>query len=161
MGEFPGGPVVRTLHFHCRGHGLDPSSGIKTPHASRCGKKKKKPMIWKMAVGVCQFVLGYFLDSGIYQRESGVFFETVMCYLQIYVTMPCTYRMMSCEPLERLRLTSLMDHPQEGKRVAMPFILCFYWNELKKYETKSMNCVVFSCPELGPSKCLWFSLSNT
>lgn len=89
-------------------------------------EKKKKHMIRKMVVGVCQFVLGYFLDSGIYQRESGIFFETVMCYLQIYVTMPCTYPMMSYEPLERLRLTSLMDHPQEGKRVAMPFILCFY-----------------------------------
>ena len=68
-----------------------------------------------MVVGVCVFVLGYFLDSGIYQYESGIFFETVMCYLQIYVTMPCTYRMMSYEPLERPRLTSLMDHPQEGR----------------------------------------------
>lgn len=68
---------------------------------------------------------------------------------QIYVTMPCTYRMMSYEPLERPRLTGFMDHPQEGKRVAMPFILCFYWNELKKYETTSMNCVVFSCPQLA------------
>ena len=25
--EFPGGPVVRTLHFHCRGHRFDPWSG--------------------------------------------------------------------------------------------------------------------------------------
>ena len=41
VGDFPGGPMVRTLHFHCRGHGLDPWSGIKTPHALRCGKKKK------------------------------------------------------------------------------------------------------------------------
>ena len=23
--EFPGGPVVRALHFHCRGHGFNPS----------------------------------------------------------------------------------------------------------------------------------------
>ena len=21
--DFPGGPVVKTLHFHCRGHGFD------------------------------------------------------------------------------------------------------------------------------------------
>ena len=27
MGEFPGGPVVRTPRFHCRGHGFDPWSG--------------------------------------------------------------------------------------------------------------------------------------
>ena len=25
--ESPGGPVVRTPHFHCRGHRLDPWSG--------------------------------------------------------------------------------------------------------------------------------------
>lgn len=75
---------------------------------------------------VYQFDLEYFLDSGICQYESGIFLQTVMCCLQIYVTMPCTYRMMSYEPLERPRLTGLMDHPQEGKRVAMPFILCFY-----------------------------------
>ena len=23
-GDFPGSPVVKTLHFHCRGHGFDP-----------------------------------------------------------------------------------------------------------------------------------------
>ena len=22
--DFPGGPVVKTLHFHCRGHGFHP-----------------------------------------------------------------------------------------------------------------------------------------
>ena len=26
-GYFPDGTVVRTLHFHCRGHGFDPWSG--------------------------------------------------------------------------------------------------------------------------------------
>ena len=30
---FPGGPVVRTLRFHCRGHGFKPWSG-KIPHAA-------------------------------------------------------------------------------------------------------------------------------
>ena len=97
---------------------------------------------------------GYFLVSGIYWYESGIFFETVMCYLQICVTMPCTYRMMSYEPLERPTLTGLMDHPQEGKRVAMPFILCFYWNELKKKKKKKRNqkyelCCLFM-PRISP-----------
>ena len=27
MRNFPGGPVVKTLHLHCREHGFDPSSG--------------------------------------------------------------------------------------------------------------------------------------
>ena len=26
-GDFPGGPVVGTLRFHCKGHGFDPWSG--------------------------------------------------------------------------------------------------------------------------------------
>ena len=26
-GDFPVGPVVKTLHFQCRGHGFDPWSG--------------------------------------------------------------------------------------------------------------------------------------
>ena len=34
--EFPGGPVIRTLQFHCRGNRLD--SWSHKPH----GKKKKK-----------------------------------------------------------------------------------------------------------------------
>ena len=38
-GDFPGGPPVRTLHFHCRGHGFDPWSGNSDP---ACLKKKKK-----------------------------------------------------------------------------------------------------------------------
>ena len=25
--DFPGGPVVKALRFHCRGHGFDPWSG--------------------------------------------------------------------------------------------------------------------------------------
>ena len=27
FGDFPGGPVVKTLCFHCRGCGFNPSSG--------------------------------------------------------------------------------------------------------------------------------------
>ena len=29
--HFPGGPVVKTLHFHCRGHRFDPWSGNYDP----------------------------------------------------------------------------------------------------------------------------------
>ena len=40
---FPGGPVVRALCFHCRGHGFDPWSGNQdsTSHMARPKKKKK------------------------------------------------------------------------------------------------------------------------
>ena len=40
--EFPGGPVVRTLHFHCRGPGFNPGWGTKIPQAVRHGQKKQK-----------------------------------------------------------------------------------------------------------------------
>ena len=46
MGDFTGGPVVKTCHFHHRvGVGLIPGLELRFPHAARCGqnlKKKKK-----------------------------------------------------------------------------------------------------------------------
>ena len=38
-GDFPGGPVVKTLHVHCRGTGLVPGQKTKIPHASGCNQK--------------------------------------------------------------------------------------------------------------------------
>ena len=38
--EFPGGPVVRILHFHCWGQGLSPGRGNKDPK-NHVAKKKK------------------------------------------------------------------------------------------------------------------------
>ena len=38
-GDFPGGPVVRTPSFHCRGRGFDPWSGNWDP--AGCAAKKK------------------------------------------------------------------------------------------------------------------------
>ena len=40
--DFPGGPVVKTLHFHCRGHEFDPGWRTKISQATQCGQKKKK-----------------------------------------------------------------------------------------------------------------------
>ena len=39
---FPGGPVVRTLSFHCRGTSLLPGQGTNFPHAIRQPKNKMK-----------------------------------------------------------------------------------------------------------------------
>ena len=41
-GEFPGGPVVGTQHFHCQGQGLISGWGTKILQAVWCGQKKKK-----------------------------------------------------------------------------------------------------------------------
>ena len=40
--DFPGGPVVKTLHFHCRGKGSIPGWGTKIPHATPHGQKKER-----------------------------------------------------------------------------------------------------------------------
>ena len=42
MGGFPGCPVVKTLHFHCRGMSLTPGQGTKILHATQPKKKKRK-----------------------------------------------------------------------------------------------------------------------
>ena len=40
--DFPGGPVVKTPCFQCRGTGSIPGLGTKIPHAMLRGQKKKK-----------------------------------------------------------------------------------------------------------------------
>ena len=45
FGDFPGGPVIRTLRAHCWGHGLDPWSVVRElrSHRLQCAIRKKKP----------------------------------------------------------------------------------------------------------------------
>ena len=40
--KFPGGPVLRTQHFHCRGPGSIPGRGTKILQAMLCRKKERK-----------------------------------------------------------------------------------------------------------------------
>ena len=40
--EIPGGPVVRTPHFQCKGHRFDRWLGTKIQHVMRCVQKKKE-----------------------------------------------------------------------------------------------------------------------
>ena len=47
--EFPGGPVVRTQHFHCPGSGSIPGRGTKIPKAERgTAKIMKQDMFFTM-----------------------------------------------------------------------------------------------------------------
>ena len=39
--DFPGGPAVETLRFHCRGPRFEPWSGTKIPQATRHNQKRK------------------------------------------------------------------------------------------------------------------------
>ena len=41
-GEFPGGPVVKTLHFNVGGAGLIPGLGTKIPHALQSNNQNVK-----------------------------------------------------------------------------------------------------------------------
>ena len=38
--DFPGGPVVKTSHFHYRGHGFNPRLGTKILHIGWCKIKR-------------------------------------------------------------------------------------------------------------------------
>ena len=40
--DFPGGPVVKTPRFQCRGHWFDPGQGTKIPYAVPCSQNNKK-----------------------------------------------------------------------------------------------------------------------
>ena len=40
--DFPGGPVVKTPHFQCRGHGFHPETEIPTCHAMAKKEKTEK-----------------------------------------------------------------------------------------------------------------------
>ena len=42
-GEFPGSPVVKTLHFQCRGHRFDPWSGNNDPTCHQAGSATPPP----------------------------------------------------------------------------------------------------------------------
>ena len=39
--EFPGGPVVKTEHFHCHSLGSIPGRGTNVPKAVQCAQKRK------------------------------------------------------------------------------------------------------------------------
>ena len=58
--DFPGGPVVKTLCFHCRGRGFDPWLGkFRMPHSVAKKKKKKKNVLTisrKMPFGYFYFM---------------------------------------------------------------------------------------------------------
>lgn len=42
LGEFPGNPLVRTVHSQCQGLGSNPCQGIKIPQAHSEAKNKQK-----------------------------------------------------------------------------------------------------------------------
>ena len=62
--DFPGGPVVKTLHFHCRGYEFDPGWRTKISQATQCGQKKKKKKTIKKINRYCQYVHRILLGDG-------------------------------------------------------------------------------------------------
>ena len=56
MREFPGGPVVRTWHFHCCGLGSIPGQGTKILQAVQCCQKKERASEmrnWRQVLCLC------------------------------------------------------------------------------------------------------------
>ena len=75
--EFPGGPVVSTLCFHCREPKLDPWSGNKDP--SNCLGSWTFPPSWKPAVQHLTSVLTLPSNSGSHLPLSPSLFLFKMC----------------------------------------------------------------------------------
>ena len=57
-GHFPGGPVVTTLHFHCRGHGLIPGQGTKIPQLQNKQTKTKAAWLCSLEASNLFWALG-------------------------------------------------------------------------------------------------------
>ena len=76
--ESPGGPVVRTLGFHCLGPGFNPRWGTKVPQAVRCGKKQNKTLYIYFYPFSLDFYLGMCFTMYIIDLYSG------KCVLVIY-----------------------------------------------------------------------------
>ena len=58
----PGGPVVRTPCFHCRGLGSIPAWGTKISQTTQYGQKKGKKVCGKMCIGYTQ-ILHHFIQG--------------------------------------------------------------------------------------------------
>ena len=65
--EFSGGPLIRSLHFHCHGLGLIPGQGSKIPQPKK-KKKERKEFIKEVAPIYFFFNHGLALIQG-YIRE--------------------------------------------------------------------------------------------
>ena len=53
--EFSSSPVVKTLHFHCRGTGSVPGQGTKIPRDVWWGQKKEKKKVVKQSMTVVSY----------------------------------------------------------------------------------------------------------
>ena len=53
MGDFSGGPVVKTLHFHCRGAQVRPLVGQLRSHQEKKKKKERKEGRKKTKPPIC------------------------------------------------------------------------------------------------------------
>ena len=78
--DFPGGPVVKTPHFHCRGFGFHPWSGIL--HALLHGRKKKLPLLLKF-LGRGFMTIGFLLEDLSLGRK-GKFRESLSLHLLLF-----------------------------------------------------------------------------
>ena len=63
--EFRGGPAVRTLYFHCRGHEFDPWPGTKIQYIMWHGQK----IILNKTNNHFQFKIGHQVFQNVYFTE--------------------------------------------------------------------------------------------
>ena len=60
--DFPGGPVVKSLHSQCRGHEFNPGWGTKIPHATPRGQKNNNKTLFSI------FYLSWYLRGTVFHH---------------------------------------------------------------------------------------------
>ena len=70
MKDFSGGPVVKTLHFHCRGHKFNPWSGSKVPHATQCSQKETTDVTNTIVIYVAFLSLAKVLSKNYHHQTN-------------------------------------------------------------------------------------------
>ena len=68
--EFPGGPVVRTAHFHCRAPHSIPGRGTKISQDEWPTKKRKKKVIFQYNVSVFRHLIALRIKGGRHKESK-------------------------------------------------------------------------------------------
>ena len=116
--DFPGGPVVKTLNFQCRGPGSNPVQGTKILDA-----------VWQFLISlkIQLFYNPAILLLGIYPREIKI------CCCQVASVVSDSVRPHGLQPT---RLLHPWDSPGKNTGVGCHFLL-----QCRKVKVKSLSCV--------------------
>ena len=147
MGGFPGGPWLRLCTSTAGGMGWIPGQELR-PHMPQGMAKKEKHLVWKMVVGVCRFVWGYGLDSGVYRREWCFLWNCPVLFADL-----CDHALhISHDELwttGAAQTDKLDGSPPGGEEGGNAFYIMFLLKWTEKIWNQKYELCCLSCPELA------------